>query len=238
MDKTVSDFRGPKPVTTGYAMNDQTHAVEPSKRLTSLDIYRGMTMLAMMAHTLGLKDLAHLPVVGLVYRQLNHADWVGFHFEDFILPSFLFVMGVSVCAGGYFLLGKTTPGKRGTTASPSNILFKDKRPVLVSGSPSISILPNLVQNTTNILDFDIPIEESVNRPRFGGRSIDHPGAAVIEADFNPTVRKKVEEKGFRFDVVNPWNWHHGAFEGIYVDPANGTIQACGDPRRCSKAEGL
>jgi gamma-glutamyltranspeptidase/glutathione hydrolase len=150
----------------------------------------------------------------------------------------LFVMGVSVCAGGYFLLGKTTPGKRGTTASPANIIFKDKKPILVSGSPSISLLSNIVQNTTNILDFNIPIAESVKRPRFGGRSIDQPGSAVIEADFNPSVRKKAEERGFRFDVVNPWNWHHGAFEGIHVDPASGTIRACGDPRRCSKAEGL
>jgi gamma-glutamyltranspeptidase/glutathione hydrolase len=150
----------------------------------------------------------------------------------------LFVMGVSVCAGGYFLLGKTTPGKRATTSSPSSIIFKDKKPLLVSGSPSISLIPNIVQNTTNILDFNIPIEESVNRPRFGGRSVDHPGSAVIEADFNPAVRKKAEDKGFRFDVVNPWNWHHGAFEGIYVDPDSGVIRACGDPRRCSKAEGL
>ncbi len=77
-------------------MSDTSHAVPPSKRLVSLDIQRGMTMLAMMAHTMGLADLAHLPVAGVVYRQLNHADWVGFHFEDFILPSFLFVMGVSM----------------------------------------------------------------------------------------------------------------------------------------------
>jgi len=61
---------------------------------------------------------------------------------------------------------------------------------------------------------------------------------AYEADFNPAVRKKAKERGFRFDVVNPWNWHHGAFEGIHVDPASGTIHACGDPRRCSKAEGL
>lgn len=150
----------------------------------------------------------------------------------------LFVMGVSVCAGGYFLMGNPTPGKRGTTASISNIIFKNKQPTLASGSPSISILPNIIQNTTNILDFNIPIEESVNRPRFGGRSLTIPGAGVIEADFNEEIRKQVEEKGVRFEVVNPWNWHHGAFEGIHIDPVSGVIKACGDPRRCSKAEGL
>ncbi len=71
-------------------------SVDPDKRLLSLDIYRGMTMLAMMLHTFGLKRLADLPVTSTIYRQLNHADWVGFHFEDFILPSFLFIMGFSL----------------------------------------------------------------------------------------------------------------------------------------------
>lgn len=65
-------------------------------RLVSLDVYRGLVMLAMMIHTLGLKDVSSNPVVGFIYRQLNHADWVGFHFEDFILPSFLFIIGVAI----------------------------------------------------------------------------------------------------------------------------------------------
>ncbi|HDZ27562.1 hypothetical protein LCGC14_0822550 [marine sediment metagenome] len=153
----------------------------------------------------------------------------------------LFVRGASICAGGGFLLSKPKPkpGQRGDLwRSPSNIIFKDKKPVLVSGSPSLSLLHNIIQNTTNILDFDIPIEESVNRPRFGGWSPTIQGANIIEADLSERVRKKAEEKGLRFDVVNPWNVYHGAFEGIYIEPETGLMRARGDPRRCSKAEGL
>jgi gamma-glutamyltranspeptidase/glutathione hydrolase len=93
-----------------------------------------------------------------------------------------------------------------------------------------------MQNTINILDFKIPIDESVNRPRFGG-SYYVPGN-MVEADFNPKVVAEAGKKGVQLTTVNPWNWHHGAFEGVYVDQSTGTMIARGDPRRCSKAEGV
>ncbi|MCD6308259.1 MAG: DUF1624 domain-containing protein [Candidatus Latescibacteria bacterium] len=106
-------------------MQTASDITTPSRRLVSLDIYRGMTMLAMMAHTLGLKELSHLPVVGFVYRQLEHADWVGFHFEDFILPSFLFIMGVSLALsnGKRRERGESFPGRLKHAAKRSLSLF-------------------------------------------------------------------------------------------------------------------
>jgi gamma-glutamyltranspeptidase/glutathione hydrolase len=151
----------------------------------------------------------------------------------------LFAKGVTlVASAGHFLRIMPKPGHRSTNYIAPNIIFKDKKPILSSGSPSISLLHNIIQNSINILDFDIPIDESVNRPRFGAGSRSVRGASLIEADFNSQARKIAERKGLRFDVVNPWNWHHGAFEGIYIDPESGTAMACGDPRRCSKAEGV
>jgi len=154
----------------------------------------------------------------------------------------LFANGVTICSGGgYLALYKPKSGRPAvsfSTAAIPNIIFKNKKPILASGSPSVSLFPNILQNTTNILDFNIPIEESVNRPRFGGFSYEKSGTFLIEADFNATIRKQAEAKKMRFDVVNPWNWHHGSFEGIHIDPESGMMRACGDPRRCSKAEGL
>ena len=150
----------------------------------------------------------------------------------------LFVRGASITPGGWFFLSEPKPGQRNATESPIHIIFKDEKPVLVSGSPSISLLQNIIQNTVNILDFDIPIEEAVNRPRFGGKSPRIEGAYIIEADLKEKVRERAAEKGLRFEVVNPWNAYHGAFEGIYIEPDSGLMRACGDPRRCSKAEGL
>lgn len=65
-------------------------------RVVSLDAFRGFIMLSMLAGTLGLKELAHLPAAGVVYTQLTHAAWEGFHFEDLILPAFLFIIGCAM----------------------------------------------------------------------------------------------------------------------------------------------
>lgn len=148
----------------------------------------------------------------------------------------LFAEGVSICAAGaHFLRVMPRPGHRISAYVAPNILFRGDRPVLASGSPSVSLLQNILQNSLNILQFGVPVEESVNRPRFGGPSLTTPGAVLIEADFPESVREKVAERGVRFDVVNPWNWHHGSFEGIHL-AADGARRACGDPRRCSMAE--
>ncbi|MFC1528820.1 acyltransferase family protein [Candidatus Latescibacterota bacterium] len=69
---------------------------ELNKRVVSLDVFRGFIMFTMLIGTFGLKELAHYPVAGFVYNQLTHAPWRGFHFEDVILPSFLFIIGVAM----------------------------------------------------------------------------------------------------------------------------------------------
>jgi len=66
------------------------------RRVLSLDAFRGFVMLSMLLGNLGLEKLAGRPVAGFLYNQLNHVPWVGFHFEDLILPAFLFIIGVSM----------------------------------------------------------------------------------------------------------------------------------------------
>ncbi|MBN1222537.1 MAG: gamma-glutamyltransferase, partial [Candidatus Aminicenantes bacterium] len=149
----------------------------------------------------------------------------------------LFTHGVTIVASGaHFFRIMPKPGHRATTYVAPNIVFKNDKPVLSSGSPSVGLLANILQNTVNILDFNIPIDESVNRPRFGA-AYGGPGN-MIEADFNENVINEAQKKGVQLFTVNPWNWHHGAFEGIFIDQSSGTLIARGDPRRCSKAEGL
>ena len=147
----------------------------------------------------------------------------------------LFAGGVTVvAAGAHYMRVMPGPGDRISAYVCPNIVFDGKRPVLASGSPSVSLLQNILQNTTNILDFGIPIGESVNRPRFGGGSYTSPGKLLVEADLDETVRKAAAKRGITWDVVNPWNWHHGSFEGIFMD-SDGGAHACGDPRRNAMA---
>ena len=59
-----------------------------------------------------------------------------------------------------------------------------------------------------------------------------------EADLNERVREEVIRRGLPLNVINPWNWMHGSFEGIFVDQETGTLAACADPRMAGHAEGL
>jgi gamma-glutamyltranspeptidase/glutathione hydrolase len=151
----------------------------------------------------------------------------------------LFVDGVSICAAGaHFLRNMPKPGHRASAYVAPNIIFKNGRPLLASGSPSVGLLANIMQNTINILDFGMSVEESVHLPRFGGRSSTDPRRTMIEADFDERLRQEVTTRGVPLDVVNPWNFYLGSFEGIHIDQSSGTLTACGDPRRAGQPEGF
>jgi heparan-alpha-glucosaminide N-acetyltransferase len=69
---------------------------EPKGRVVSLDAFRGFVMFSMLLGTLGLEHVSEYPAAEFILTQLSHADWVGFHFEDIILPAFLFIIGISM----------------------------------------------------------------------------------------------------------------------------------------------
>jgi predicted acyltransferase len=71
----------------------------PPKRLLSLDALRGFDMFWIVgAEELvrGLQKISESGPVGLLAEQLRHKAWAGFHFEDFIFPLFVFIVGVSL----------------------------------------------------------------------------------------------------------------------------------------------
>jgi len=150
----------------------------------------------------------------------------------------LFVEGVSICAsGGHFLRVMPKPGDRASVFLAPNIIFKHGKPLLASGSPSASLVMNILQNTVNILDFKMSIEESVHRPRFGALSATGRGN-MIEADIDEKIRQRIVAMGgVMLDPISPWHYLNGSFEGIYIDPDTGMRVACGDPRRTSQAFG-
>ena len=59
------------------------------KRVISLDVLRGLTIALMIVANLPGSWSAVLPM-------MRHAAWNGFTVADFIFPSFVFVMGVSM----------------------------------------------------------------------------------------------------------------------------------------------
>ncbi|MFQ5744652.1 MAG: gamma-glutamyltransferase [Acidobacteriota bacterium] len=151
----------------------------------------------------------------------------------------LFVAGVTIVASGaHFFRIMPKPGRRASVFVAPNMVLRNGKPVLASGSPSVSLLQNIVQNTTNLIDFGIEIHESVNRPRFGNAYSAAGSFPAVEIDLNESVREAAIARGLPIQPVNQWNWGMGAFEGIWIDPDSGQRSARGDPRRCSMAEAV
>lgn len=150
----------------------------------------------------------------------------------------LYVEGVSICAAVlHYSSGVPLPGERINARICPSIIFKNNKPVLSSGSPSVSLMENILQNTINILDHGMLPEKSVHLPRFGGYSLDKPGTFLIENDYALGIIEGLEKLELKFDKVRPWQWNLGSFEGIYIDPATGMRHACADPRRAGQAFG-
>ena len=81
-------------------INENTLDCTRSKRLVSLDAYRGAIMLMMASSGLGLAQVAQLhPDSGLwrfIAHQTEHSLWAGFTLWDIIQPAFMFMVGVAL----------------------------------------------------------------------------------------------------------------------------------------------
>jgi predicted acyltransferase len=70
-----------------------------SMRLTSLDVFRGMTIATMI--------LVNMASLGDTYSWLDHSPWHGCTIADLVFPFFLYIIGVAMA----FSLAKYTSGK-------------------------------------------------------------------------------------------------------------------------------
>jgi len=87
-----------KPMTNTPTSPSASAAAKPV-RLMSLDALRGFDMFWIVgadALVGALRKLSDGRVVQGLAGQLEHASWVGFHFEDLIFPMFVFIVGVSL----------------------------------------------------------------------------------------------------------------------------------------------
>lgn len=76
----------------------------PGIRIEALDIFRGLTMAGMI--------LVNDPGIATsVYAPLEHAAWNGITPTDFVFPSFIFIVGISVVLSLSGQLKKGTPKK-------------------------------------------------------------------------------------------------------------------------------
>ncbi len=69
------------------------------ERVVSVDALRGFDMFWIIGGDIGFQSLDkvfHNRLSGFIKLQFDHTEWLGFHFEDIIMPLFLFLVGVSM----------------------------------------------------------------------------------------------------------------------------------------------
>lgn len=75
-------------------------AANVSKRLFSLDVFRGLTMFLLVAEAAGfhhnISELAEGTAFSGLAHQLHHHPWNGLRFWDLIQPFFMFIVGVAM----------------------------------------------------------------------------------------------------------------------------------------------
>lgn len=68
-------------------------------RVTSIDALRGFSMFWLIGGAIVFRSLDQIfnhPVTAFIGIQLKHVKWLGFHFQDLIMPLFIFIMGAAV----------------------------------------------------------------------------------------------------------------------------------------------
>ncbi len=107
-------------------------------RLVSLDVFRGMTIAAMvLVNNPG--SWAH------IYKPLEHAEWNGLTPTDFIFPFFLFIVGISI---------PIALGKRVESGVTGGVYFKivSRAFMIYALGASISVLPFFDFSKTEVPD--------------------------------------------------------------------------------------
>ncbi|KAL4572162.1 hypothetical protein LXL04_018931 [Taraxacum kok-saghyz] len=77
-----------------------TKPTDPKQRLVSLDVFRGLTVAVRMLSSLSRFLLIILMILvddaGGAFPSINHSPWFGVTLADFVMPFFLFSVGISI----------------------------------------------------------------------------------------------------------------------------------------------
>jgi gamma-glutamyltranspeptidase/glutathione hydrolase len=123
------------------------------------------------------------------------------------------------------------------------IVLKDGRLAFVFGSPGGETIGQTeFQMLVNLIDFDLPVQEAIEAPRFALNASPNfykPGAQItveIESRVTPQTVEALKAMEHTVRVLPGWG-SIGHIQAIRVDLKNGTMMAGGDPRRTGYAMG-
>ncbi len=123
------------------------------------------------------------------------------------------------------------PGKRPLSSMSPSIVLKDDKLALVVGTPGgTRILTSVMQVIQNVIDFQMPIQNAVNFPRFHHQW--RPDKLYLEPGFSPDTRRLLEQKGHTLETAA----NICEISAIQVE-ASGWLAGAADPRVEGKAAG-
>jgi gamma-glutamyltranspeptidase/glutathione hydrolase len=135
------------------------------------------------------------------------------------------------------------PGKIPVLNNSPVIVFKDGKLAFVFGSPGGETIGQTeFQMLVNLIDFDMPVQQAIEAPRFvldASPNFYKAGADItvqIENRVPPETIAALRAMGHNIRVLPGWG-SLGHMQAIRVDPRTGVMMAGGDPRRTAYAMG-
>ena len=135
------------------------------------------------------------------------------------------------------------PGKIPILNNSPVIVFKDGKLAFVFGSPGGETIGQTeFQMLVNLIDFDMPVQQAIEAPRFAldaSPNFYKPGAEItvqIENRVPAETIAALKAMGHKVQVLPGWG-SLGHMQAIRVDPRTGVMMAGGDPRRTAYAMG-
>ena len=123
------------------------------------------------------------------------------------------------------------PGKRMLSSMTPTLVMKDNKPFLVVGTPGGTTIPTSVfQTIVNIVDFDMNIQDAVNKPKFHHQWL--PDVIGVEPGFNEETKKGLINMGYKIENIPAI----GRMEVIEVK--DNKIEVCGDCRGDDSVDGF
>ena len=123
------------------------------------------------------------------------------------------------------------PGKRPLSSMTPTIVLKDGKLALVVGTPGgTRILTSVLQVLQNVIDFQMPIQDAVNFPRYHHQW--RPDKLFLEPGFSPDTRRLLEQKGHHLESAASIC----EISAVQVE-ASGWLAGAADPRVEGKAAG-
>lgn len=128
-------------------------------------------------------------------------------------------------------LNELEPGKRPRTIIAPTIVLQDNKPFLVVGSPGAArILYAVVHVITNVIDFDMSIQEAIDSPRI--YSFATTDRTTMERRIPGSIRDELAAMGYeRLEVRDEYDLYFGGAQAILIDFETGTFYGGADPRR-------